>query len=86
MFVEKTNVVNILFCNSSTGQNSKQRVSRISGADGRGKNVEIGTGNKQDRRKNRPTKHTYSRLLLLFLLDYSYKSFVKLRNNVDITY
>ena len=72
-----------LFCNSSTGPSSEQRVSRIRGADGRGRNVEIGTGNKQDRRKNRPNKITYSRLFLLFLLDYSYISFVKLRNIVD---
>ena len=59
-------MLNLLFCKSSTGQNSVQRVSRISGEDGRGRNVEIGTGNKQDRRKNRPNKITFSRLLLLF--------------------
>ena len=59
-------MLNYLFCNSSTGKNSVQRVSRNSGADGRGRNVEIGTGNKQSRRKNRPNKITFSRLLLLF--------------------
>ena len=66
-------MLNYLFCNSSTGKNSVQRVSRNSGADGRGRNVVSVTGNKQDRRKNRPNKITFSRLLLLFLLDYSYK-------------